>query len=101
MLAAQGLCEPWVHQQGSDRCCTCRIVDLSHDQDSTDLMKCLACAQREAAQLWPPGAPGQPLVTVLVLGTTIALFGLGKLARQQLTSSAGWQAPLEGGWTTR
>ena len=39
-------------------------------------MKCLASAQREAAQLWPPGSPGHPQTTVLVLGTTLAFHQL-------------------------
>ena len=46
----------------------CRVVDLSHDQDSTDLTKCLQCAQQ---RLDDQGADCQPQTTVLVLGESL------------------------------
>ena len=55
----------------------CRVIDLSHDQDSTDLMKCLQCAQHKLEQRDASKHGG---VVVLVLGACCASVGCAALA---------------------
>ena len=54
-----------LHAPSSLRRHDCRVIDLSHDQDSTDLMKCLQCAQHKLGQRDASKHDG---VVVLVLG---------------------------------
>ena len=58
----------------------CRVIDLSHDQDSTDLMKCLLCAKHELERRGNVCHAG---MTILVLGASCPCSVHAKLANKQ------------------
>ena len=58
----------------------CRVIDLSHDQDSTDLMKCLQCAKHELERRGHACHAG---MTILVLGASCPCYIQATLPNKQ------------------